>query len=375
MTFEEDQYKRDKLAHARKAAQDVITHESVDSAWMSGSLLAGLGTPTSDVDIFVMLKPGAVPDQGMRQIFGDGQRVDLEFYEVETIQRVVDTVAAFELTHRTMAPVWVPEDELDVAIRLTYADPLKQSDTLSRLQDQLHSNQTKLRQLLLARWAVEANNHLEDFEGAYLGGDFPSTALVGQSLMLVAGKALAAAAGDIYFGRKWTYHQLRRSAGSTFPIEEFIRFQLGRWDERGMERGYEEFTAFLQTCLTAAQTLGWNSVADLSRWPHWTRDSAGPVRHPSYNAIRLTDGVELNWELHRQLIVKPDVALLWGLCNGQSEDAIVEAARSLADASDDLAGLTTERARHILAALDKNKLLAPTPGSSMEVARTDGSTR
>lgn len=356
MNANQDRRER-KLARAREATTELVARDFVDSAWLSGSLLAGLGTDTSDVDVFVMLAEGVPVEEEMRQIFGGGERVDVEFYEAAAVEAAVDAVLDFELTHHSMAPVWLPEKDLDLVIRMSCAETLRDSPRWAELRRRLDDGAAVVRQRMLARWAVEANNFLEDFEGARLDGDLEATALVGQSLMLVAGKAVAAAAGDVYLGRKWVYHQLRRSAGSAFPLDEFARYQLGRWGEEGLDEGCAKFTGLLQTCLIAAQTLGWHAPTDLDRWPHWTRESNGPVRRPAYNAIRLSEGVELNWELHRQVVVKPDVALVWGLCNGQSEDAVIEAAVALADAAPDLAGLDGQRARGVLDSLRKHDLV------------------
>lgn len=147
--------------------------------------------------------------------------------------------------------------------------------------------------------------------------------------------------------------------GGSFPHEDFAHFQFGQWGSQGpLLPAGETVTTFMQTCLVAAQTLGWHSVGEISRWPHWRPEAEGPRRHPAYNVIRLSEGVELNWELKRQLIVKPDVALVWGLCNGQAEDDIVKAAVSLSDAAPDLTDLNESRVRAVIASLEQKSLLA-----------------
>jgi len=340
-------YRSAKLAHAREVTRDLCAAPEVDCAYLSGSLLADLGSPTSDIDVFVVLRPGVEPETAMRQIRGSGERVDVEFYTTGYIEAAIDAVTDWKLTRDGLSRVWVPENQLDFVVRLHYAEVLKDSPTLAGFRSTLGERLPRLRQFLLARWAVEANNYLEDFEGAYLDGDYDSAALVGQSLMMVAGKAVAAAAGELYFGRKWVFQQLRRGAGAGFGYAEFVDSQCGRWTRPDPVAGYARFRQDLQTLLTAAQCLGWQAEA-VARWPHWRSGTGGISRDASFNPVRLSEGVLLNEEGRRQFVVKPDVALVWGLCNGQPASDVVRAAVALADAAPDLADLTEERAGTVL---------------------------
>ncbi|MFD8979496.1 hypothetical protein [Streptomyces sp. NPDC059564] len=295
--------------------------------YLAGSLSAGLGNATSDADIYVLVADDAERETGARQLLVDGQRIDVEYHRTSEARRCLEEATTWRTSLGDLSALSIAENDLDFVVRLSYAEVLCDSAQLARLRGRLDVGADRLRQLVISRWAMEANAHLEDFTGAFTDGDLDSAVLIGTSLMTAAGKAVAAAAGDIYLGRKWVFRQLHRSLPDQFPLAVFRTMMRGEWAKRP-ETGHRDFIALLQRCLTAAQVLGWEA-ADGRRWNHWGV-SPQPVRcHPDFLPVRLSEGVLLNHERAKQFVVEPHVALLWGLAAGRDEDGYLGAAAAL----------------------------------------------
>ncbi|MEU2830338.1 hypothetical protein ABZ667_16950 [Streptomyces lavendulae] len=330
--------------------------------YLAGSLSAGLGSSTSDADVYVLVADDAEMETRARQLLVGGQRIDVEYHRTGEARRCVEEATAWRTSLGDLSALGIAENDLDFAVRLTYAEVLRDSARLTRLRRRLDVGADGLRQLVISRWAMEANGHLEDFTGAFADGDLDSAALIGTSLMTAAGKAVAAAAGDIYLGRKWVFRQLRRSLPDHFPLAVFRMMMRGEW-AKSPDAGHRDFTALLQRCLTAAQTLGWETAGG-RRWNHWGL-SPQPVRcHPAFLPVRLSDGVLLNHERSRQFVVEPHVALLWGLAAGRDENEYLSAAAALDGSLTAPLGLSVPDLRAVRRdLLQHGLLLSPTPMS------------
>ncbi|WP_165974497.1 PqqD family protein [Nonomuraea deserti] len=352
-------YREEKLATARTAVATFIADAQLDSVYLAGSLTAGLGSPTSDVDVFAITSDSE--KTGVRQEPLGGQRLDIETYTAEWYENTLRKLADWELSRTDLRSKQLSEEQLDVLIRMRQSEVIKDSPRLTTFRDQLLRNEDKLRQMVLSAWAVEANGHLSDFRGAHQDGDMESAALIGQVLMLCAGKAVAAAAGDLYYGHKWVHCQLRRSAGAAFPLHRFSFLQTGAWAREDYTSGATEFATFTQTLMAAAQILGWEGT-HLTEWPFWIAGPEGYRRNPDFTTIHLTQGVLLNDELKRQFVVQPHVALIWSLCNGRPDEEIIDAALHLEPftVGAEQVPLTAGRVRGILKTLDERGLISRT---------------
>lgn len=321
-------YRDKKLSIARTAAARLADDPQVDSIYLAGSLTAGLGSPTSDLDVFAVVNSDA--ESQVRQVTTEGERMDVETYPIEWFRGVLSKVEQWSTSRGDLRSTELNKDELDVLLRLRQMETIKDSPALSEIRSRLAANDDRLRQMTLSHWALEANGQLSDFKGSCADEDFTTAALIGQSLLVSVGKALAAATGDLYYGTKWVYIQLGRALGKEFPHNRYASLQSGAWvgdDPRG---GMKDFLSFFQTLSVAGQVLGWGS-ADVNEWPFWETGPGALRRNPQYNVIHLTEGVLLNNELRRQFVVEPQVALVWGLCNGRELDEVVNAAVTLSE--------------------------------------------
>jgi hypothetical protein len=349
-------YRELKLARARAYALELGRDATVDSVYVAGSLTAGLGSSTSDIDLFTITSGS--PGTPIRQVPADGDRLDVEAYPLSWYESVLSRLGGWSISRTDLRSKALAPAELDVLLRLRQSEIVKDSPRFEALRLLLGQHEDKLRQMTLAMWALEVNGHLSDFRGSVQDEDYDSAVIIGQSLLVCAGKAVAAAAGDLYYGRKWVQCQLRRSVGPAFPRERFSSLQRGEWMQGDPIGGAAELLSFAQTLAVASQVLGWGD-AGVTAWPFWRQGQGHYRRQADFNPIHLTEGVLLNDEMRRQFVVPPQVALIWGLCNGRDEEEIADAALDLESRLERQDGppMTGRRVRRILTALQARDLL------------------
>ncbi|WP_194892143.1 PqqD family peptide modification chaperone [Catenulispora pinisilvae] len=348
-----------KLGHALAADAD----SGIDSVYTGGSLTAGLGNATSDADVFVLVAPGSAIGEQTTQYSVDGHRVDVERYPLTEIEALVAELAEFELRRDNLPTLHKLPDTLDLVLRLVSAETLVGSERLTALRERITESLPAIRRTAVNHAAISINGYLEDFLGAAAEGDLDTAAFTGQSLVAYAGKAVAAAAGDLYFSNKWIYKQLARTPIEGFPVDLFTYYQRGAWTADGTTAA-EGLALFVQTCAAVAQLLC-NADAPLAAWPGWRPGPAeeGRWRSTGFCVLRTGDGILLHWELGRQLLLKEAPAFVWALCDGRSVDGIVEAVRQLSDSVPALKGLSRVRIESILTALQTKGLVGTEPFS------------
>jgi hypothetical protein len=347
-----------KLDKARQVARSLAQEYPIDCIYLGGSLTAQLGNATSDADLFAILAPGVQAREIPQQLQVGGDRVDVEWHPFERPRMVLEEILALDIRRDSLPQLWRLDDQLDFLCRLMTGEVVVGSAALDSVRTAIDEHEAALRRVLASRWGLEINTHLEDFIGACLEGDLDTALYVGQSMMTAAGKAVAAAYRDYYFGRKWVYRQLDRVAGKDFPLETFRRFQTGAWAENGAA-GAEELIGFAQTMGAVAQVVALNG-SPASDWTHWQRGHGGLFRSPHFLMIGLSDGMVLHRELRKQVVIRPHVALVWALCNGVDAAEVTRRAAELAPA---LIGvdLTSEQAGQIVAKLTSRDLVSDHP--------------
>lgn len=356
----------EKLQAARVLAEALAADDngSIDSMYIAGSLTAGLGNPTSDADLFVLYADESAMGDDVTQYNVNGHRVDVERYTLAFVEDAVETVTSFELRRDNLTDLHKLPDKLDFVCRLYTSETVAPSPALDGFKRRIDASVANIRQVAVNYSAIAVNGHLEDFLGASVDGDFETAALVGQELTAYAGKAVAAASGDLYYSKKWVYKQLDRTPVAGFPKDTFVEFQRGNWTDRG-DRAAEELVFFVQTCVAAAQLLSRQGVS-LDAWP-W----AGPAepaadglwRNPSYNVLGQREGILLHWELRRQLMLRDPAAFVWALCDGRSAQGVVDAVQALAEHVPALKTMTPERVERLLESLRSRDLVGGAPYS------------
>lgn len=259
----------EKLAAARKLGHALAVDGSsnIDSVYIGGSLTAGLGNATSDADLFVLLAPGSTITDEATQYSVDGHRVDVERYSVTEAEALVAILADFELRRDNLPALHKLSRTLDFVFRLNSSETVVGSERLTALRERVAGSLPAIRRTAVNHAAITLNGHLEDFLGAAAEGDLDTAAFTGQSLVGYAGKAVAAAAGELYFSTKWVYKQLARATVNGFPTDLFTYYQRGAWTAAGTAAA-EELVLFVQTCVAVAQLLG-KVGAPIGVWPGW----------------------------------------------------------------------------------------------------------
>lgn len=349
-----------KLTAVAGAARALGESDKVEAVYLSGSLLAGLGTPTSDVDLFAVLADQA--ERPARQLLVRGERVDIEYLDIATLAEALERVAAVDFRRERLTVPLFLESPLDLLVRFSLAEVIKPSPALTRLRERVAAQADHLRRVLLTRYAMQVTQALEDFEGACAQRDWDSAVWLGQQMLTHAGKALAAAAGDLYVNRKWVYRQLARTMPASFPMRSFRFFQQGTWAQASDSPDPAALLNFVQECIAAAQLCGWDQPR-VTSWPFSGEGPAaalaGGLRREEYvSFVRTASGVLLHYEKSRQLLLLPDIALVWALAGtGRGAAEIAETARKLGTEVTGLGEVTAERADAILASLASQRVL------------------
>ncbi|MFI9835030.1 hypothetical protein ACIHIX_46020 [Streptomyces sp. NPDC051913] len=353
-----------KVALAHTTARLVAAEAGADCAFVSGSITAGLGNETSDADVFVVLTRGSA-SRASRQVVVGHDRVDIEYTTPDELESLVERLLGLSID-RSNVTRYPSESDLDTLVRLRYAEPAVSSLWLEAFRERLSRHDEAVRRLVIGRWGVMVNSELEDLTGMVLSEDLDGARLVAGKAATFAAKAVAAAAGDVYVGTKWVYSQLRRSAPADFPMTAFQDCVRGRWADVDPWRGASTLWNLAQTCMAVAWTVGWHTT-DISRWPTWIPGDIGLHRVPTLMPMRLLDTVVLNHELHRQVTVAPEMALVWSLCNGLSARNVVDVVQPLRAIAPEYASLDEERCHDILVQLEQHRLVVTGERPALEL--------
>lgn len=156
------------------------------AAWVAGSLVEGLGTPNSDVDVFVLVpghEGGATrvnDDYRVDVRFAAARRVDYELWSRDTVDAMAEKFAALPLEDpESNVCDALSEHEVLFMTRLHLSLPLAPKETAEETVRELRSRFDRDR---LVAYLVENRRHyvddaFDDAVGFCLAGDFASAAL------------------------------------------------------------------------------------------------------------------------------------------------------------------------------------------------------
>ncbi|GAA5016902.1 nucleotidyltransferase family protein [Streptomyces siamensis] len=351
---------RDRVRLGRSIASRLAASADADAAFVAGSSVVGLGSATSDIDVYLV---GSSAGETRRQMFADTTRIDVQHLRLDTLESLVDRVLGRGL-RSDHAGQPLSDREIALVVRLRTGDIVTDSGALAALRERLDEHPLRLARLVMNNWMLAAFFAAEDCLGLSRSedpNDLDPAVLAGRRALVCAGKALAAAGGDLYFGEKWVWRQLARSGPDGFPFEDFQR--LLRDDPLAVDpqAGLTALTSFAQTCLIATATLGWQG-ADVSHWPVW-RQGSGPLhRSPAFFPRAYDDMVTLIEPAGRHFRLPPRSALVWGLSHGLSSQTATEYALNLSKVAPAFAALTEQRCRGITTELREAGLLTEQDG-------------
>ncbi|MEU4776023.1 nucleotidyltransferase domain-containing protein [Micromonospora sp. NPDC023644] len=326
--------RQQKLADGRRYAERLAENPDIESVYLCGSLTAGLGNSTSDVDIYVVVHDGERPARPEQSDY-DGQRVDIEVRTVRDLRRLAEGLRDAHATTEDNSAVWRLEEHFDDAVRLLSAEFVKAGPETVHTRDLLVQHVDRIRQVLISFRQIRCVNVIEDING-FLDDGLLDGALVTSGAMLnEALEIFLFGCGDLYLGHKWIWHRLERSAGPTFPTEQVRRLAFRAPERPADIVGFvRDRIAFSQVCLTAALVDGWDRP-EAGGWRHWTVGADGPRRASDWLPYRFDDGLYLDTFRRRRFRMQPQWLRLWAECGGGRSLAEV-VKEHLVDADGDL---------------------------------------
>ena len=271
--------------------------------------MAGLGTPASDVDLFVVHSESLVTEQ----VMVDGARVDVEFVPYGVLESQVEDFQTYKVTETDTSQMQrATSGVLDRLVRFLTGEIVHDVDSvgLGRLRDRALAAEGGIRKLLIARHAVSTGNCAEDAVGAGEIGDLSGGDYQAREGLLQAAKALLAARGDLYMGTKWVWTQWDRTIGSSLGdhVTSILR----------------DPAAASATTLALSQDLLVHSMIPWS-YPICTEPAEATARHAKgMLPFPVSGAVLLSPHLGKLMRVSVQGAFLWGVAHGRTRDSAVE---------------------------------------------------
>ncbi|MEU1880044.1 nucleotidyltransferase domain-containing protein [Streptosporangium sp. NPDC020072] len=274
--------------------------------YTGGAPLAGLGSPFSDIDIFVVLND----DQSRldEQLDFEGERLDVEHITLKNLSTAIDECSEFRFSRddrRQMA--FASRARLDHLTRFALGEILADDHVLETLQRQLGRAVDEFTKLLVARHCVDGANLAEDIAGALANGDASSADYLAREQLYRSAEAYLCSKGDRYIGTKWLWARWERTVGDDLGAE--VRSSIHR--EPGEPSGLDRTRRLAQDLAVMASTgHDYHPTAK----PHpgtWARRADTVVVPTREGALLLTPGrddVAVSWQ----------GALLWGLAHGRT---------------------------------------------------------
>lgn len=316
-------------AHERAlAGLDIIRADGVPAiaAYVSGSQFAGLGSPTSDVDLFVVLEQGPVPDT--RQVVVGADRVDVEFLPVAQLDALVQR--AWDPAPASDEPVVAGDGAkwFDPAVRFLIGTDVMGTDLLRERRDALAAHLPSIRRSLL-QWTTAAMLQIaEDHAGFRATDDRYGMLHCSQRVLISALDMLAQAAGDLYRNDKWVPPRLLRRTDDSGAASCLLDLALAPHETPAIGL-IEARMLTAQRATAMGWVQGWQGVRTATVPGIVGREAPrGPIMAPDLIPIRFGDQVILSNALDatRSIAVSVQGMCLWASCVGQPRQETVHAA-------------------------------------------------
>lgn len=298
-----------------------------DACVLVGSLVAGYGTPRSDVDLLVLVErdPATTGGSPLSPGSSNTDRVDIETISLSRAHALLAELSTYDVHLDNTSQLYRVSDALELQGRLT-AGPrsIRDSDGLRSLLELARSVAGTTRRLRVSRATLLANNTLEDTLGFLAIEDFRSALYSVNTLLQFAMDALCSALGDPYFGHKWNVQRLRKVLEGTSYLAHLVTVL----DSPGVPTApmIDRRIGLAQQMLVSANVTAWlpksvpltlpSGVArrnTLRRGDHWHFLKSADVWF-------MSDGA-------RSFTVPWTAVLVWGLADGLLPDELGALAR------------------------------------------------
>ncbi|MFG2428708.1 hypothetical protein [Streptomyces sp. NPDC048590] len=302
-----------------RAARWVAETRGYERVYAGGAPLAGLGSPKSDVDLYVVTD--GKQRQDAEQVEFEGERVDIEFIALPSLRGAVDLCTTFRASPDNMRQIgYASRSRMDFLTRFLLGDIVVDDGVLQDLRDHLQEDRTEFLRLLVARHCVDVQNIGEDVEGALLNKDLPGADYQARELLYRAADAYLCHRDDPYVNTKWLWAKWERTVGDGLgtATREVIRSPHLEDTEGAVRRD-----VWLAQDLVAMAATGYRyePLPDSDPWHcrRTTEYALVPTRDEYLVMRRANEAVSLS----RQGV------LLWGLAHGRSREDACKAVRAV----------------------------------------------
>ena len=326
----------EKLRLARPVIDRYVQDASIEAVCVTGSLIAGLGTSYSDVDVFAITAPGCRAAEPTVEHGVGLDRVEIEIRTPEWLDQIQQVAQPFSARIGDNTIRHFSAGLIADAVRLKIGHVAKQSHGLSAVKERLESGTESLRRMMIAYIASDLGDDWMDTLGFLSHGDLESVEIVSRDILEKALDCSSVQEGDLYRGKKWIWSRTRRSRNLHDALpwlrELFIdeaRGQTGDYRSRHAPR------------MLAAQKI--MALAALREWCPQMSDmyvmapasfaADGYIRSQYWILVRMAESAVLT-DRDVQHYTVPDLAVAcWAAADGVPRPLLVDSVRTMLPAA------------------------------------------
>src|SRR5687767_7453030 len=123
----------DRVRLGRSIASRLAASTDADAAFVAGSSVVGLGSATSDIDVYLV---GSSAGERREQMFADTTRVDVQHLRLDTLESLVERTLGPQL-RSDHAGQPLSDREIALTVRLRTGDIVTDSGALAALRKRL----------------------------------------------------------------------------------------------------------------------------------------------------------------------------------------------------------------------------------------------
>ncbi len=248
----------DAMRQIGRAVAEELRAEGAGRIYLGGAIPAGLGTPNSDIDVFVV--DDARTGVDIRQYERDSHRVDVETFSLAGFESVIDAASPFRAEPDDMTTVAAcSRSTLDRLVRFQLGEIVADDGTLQALADRLTTASPDIDAMIMARHCVDSLNLVEDVIGALAMDDRESAMLQATVMYTRAAEAALTRFGDRYIGAKWIWRRWARTM-TPLGVPDLL-------PAAPAETSAEEVVARGLQLLVCALTGSWDVIGDRESGP------------------------------------------------------------------------------------------------------------
>lgn len=233
---------------------------TVDSAFFLGSLTAGLGTPRSDLDCYLLIEDDF---DGTVWVNVDGCRIDFDVHPTSWVRRTLSEAFPLSGGHSN-ATVGFPEARsrahFDTVGRLYYAIPIIEGAAWHEIDRFIRKHELDFRRYFVSQTVMGLAGLAEDAIGFRENLDGRSELLATYTVLLKAANAFLVSSGSLYLGEKWVARRLEQYLGDAFISQLESRYESIELREDRISYLW----TLAQKFNLLAVTLGWDDALDVT---------------------------------------------------------------------------------------------------------------